>query len=92
MATVGSMRGLHSTVLLRQTANEKGAGQKTDEQTAASVTTAKPVSTAMPPATEVKATKIPEAVLTDRHEPGWALHHATYTDEGGLLSLTNGHG
>lgn len=41
----------------------------------------KPVTTGLPPSSTIKIEKISENVLRDTHEPGWAMHHARYTNE-----------
>jgi hypothetical protein len=38
-------------------------------------------STSSPPASRATVAKVRDAVLHDRHEPGWAMHHATYTEQ-----------
>lgn len=53
-------------------------GQKDDK---ASLTIDKgAASTSTPPATRATVTRVKDAVIHDQHEPGWAMHHATYTE------------
>lgn len=70
--------GLQRTSLLHTSSSNT---QQNGSSSSSVTNVKKPVTTGMPPSSTVKVERIPENVLRDTHEPGWAMHHATYTNE-----------